>query len=58
MEKMREKLENASIQGKDDNNGEMDAIEIEDFKGSQEIENFRLDEDGQIIASVASDIEQ
>jgi hypothetical protein len=35
----------------------MDAIEIEDFKGSQEIENFRLDEDGQIIASVASDIE-
>lgn len=46
MEKMREKLENASIQGKDDNNGEMDAIEIEDFKGSQEIENFRLDEDG------------
>jgi len=24
----------------------MDAIEIEDFKGSQEIENFRLDEDG------------
>lgn len=33
---MRDKLENASIYAKEDNNAEMDENEIEDFKGSQE----------------------
>ena len=34
LEKMRDKLENASIYAKEDNNGEMDENEIEDFRGS------------------------
>ena len=43
---MRDKLENASIYQKEENNGDMDEIE-----GSHDKQNLNIDDDGQIIIS-------
>ena len=46
LEKMRDKLENASIYIKEDNNCDIDETEIEDIKDGQDKQNFNVDEDG------------
>jgi hypothetical protein len=46
LEKMRDKLENASIYIKEDNNCDIDETEIEDIKDGQDKQNFNIDEDG------------
>lgn len=43
---MRDKLENASIYIKEDNNCDIDETEIEDIKDGQDKQNFNVDEDG------------
>ena len=46
LEKMRDKLENARIYIKEDNNCDIDETEIEDIKDGQDKQNFNIDEDG------------
>jgi hypothetical protein len=46
LEKMRDKLENASIYIKEDNNCDIDETEIEDIKDGRDKQNFNIDEDG------------
>ena len=46
LEKMRDRLENASIYIKEDNNCDIDETEIEDIKDGQDKQNFNVDEDG------------